>query len=101
MFQTESSLEFQIGFSFSLVFLKSCLVLSRQPKLYFYLEQYCNRMLLRLQGEGTTFTFWFKGKVTFLYLGLCLRFGGRMENPANHPEMDFIWECDGNLCEYL
>ena len=22
-----------------------------------------------------------------------------MENPANHPEMDFIWECDGNSFE--
>ena len=30
---------------------------------------------------------------------LCLRFGGRMENPANHPEMGFIWECDGSSFE--
>ena len=30
---------------------------------------------------------------------LCLRFVVMMENPANHPEMDFIWECDGNSFE--
>ena len=46
-------------------------------------------MLLRLQGKGTTFTFWFNSKVTFLYLSLCLIFGGRMENPDYHPGNSF------------